>query len=223
MKRKEPGYEIRKLPYLRIEVSELLKILERVAAGRYKITAETSSFEFESLEEMSAQKGQLCHDPTILNGPVEFKSSHSVLEPELGINLIALRHNEGSEATEQAKNLMDALEKELIHYKSPLSNPMTRTIASIVFSIFSVVLYLFYTTPSTEIDAYFWVGFIMALLIPSQIANAIMKKAVGLSTIYYQPRETWLQRHSSELLAGSVSGAVGASIGAIVTYFLTKQ
>ena len=46
-------------------------------------------------------------------------------------------------------------------------------------------------------------------------------QVVGKNTVFRQPRKTWYQRHSGQILVGAFT-AIGGVIGSVFTHFLTK-
>lgn len=221
MKKKEPSHERNSLPFLRIEVSELLQVLERVSAGKHKISAETNSLEFESIEEIRSHKAEFAQRPRVNIGPVEFDSGTAMSPPSLSITLYKLRREDNKDAVPQAQVLLKALEKELLAYRSRLANPYTGVFLSLCVGLVCLVFFLIWAGDQPLSFSYV-VQAIAVVWIAQQATGFVLKRLVGEDTIFYRPRETWLQRHSSELVVGVLAAAVSGVVGSIVTLLLSK-
>ena len=217
MKQKKPDWESVELSHIRIEVTELLEILKRVSGDKYEITSETSSTIFESVEEMKSHLAESARAETITIGPVEFETGRKWRDtPKLSICLYEWRWEDVDYTIEDARLLMNALEKELISYKRWLASPLAMALFRIpifagpILALSALRGYLFgfdWTQPSTAIGG--WIFFIPGAVTIFATGEYLLKKAIGEYTVFYQPRETWWQRHSGEVFVGAVIAAIG--------------
>jgi hypothetical protein len=216
MKKNEPLVQIRALPALRIEVSELLQILERVSAGKFKITAETTDAQFESVDEMKSHMAEFAHATKINVGPVGIETGNQYSLPRLYVSFHGMRSGAEPTAVDEAKLLLQALEKELLPYKSKMANPKFRNLATLLFTIICTALVLAsFSFQDAGSASWPWLSI---SLVPLLFTDPAMKWLVGVSTVSFQPRETWFQRHSSELIVGIVTALAGAG----ASYYLTQ-
>lgn len=218
MRKKEPSFETVQLPHLRIEVSELLEILERVAGQNHQITAETVDVGFDDLEEMKTHKAEISERPKIKVGPVELKTEDYSGRPSLSVYLSELRRTNDVTGIEEAQLLLKAIEKELLPFASRLAHPMFRTIVSAAASIILTALLVWPNYDSGAGTLQFYVVLLSVYWLLAAAFGALLRRLAGDRTVYHQPRETWLQRNSGLL----VSSILAAGVTALVTYALTK-
>ena len=230
MKQRLPRREEVDLPHIRIEVAELLKILERVSDGKYKIIGQTSDCLFENIEEMKARLAQFAQNPTIAIGPVVLYTFGNWNSPSLMIELDELRRNEGSDTIDEARMLMEALERELIPYKSWLASWSGRMILIATTATGGTLAGL---ALHEYLSGFDWVqltlltprlnGMIFLLVEVLALVSiglfgliVFLINTVGENTVFHHPRP----RSSRDLLVGICSTVTGALIGAVATYFL---
>ena len=140
MKQKKSDWESVELPHIRIEVTELLEILERVSGGKYDITSETASVEFESIEEIKSQLAEFAQADTITIGPVKFDTGRKWGDsPMLTISLFESRWEDVDYTIEDARLLMNGLEKEVTSYKKMVLTPWARTLVTFAISVGAVL------------------------------------------------------------------------------------
>jgi hypothetical protein len=217
MQKKEPSFEKVQLPYLRIEVTELLDILERVSGGKHQITGETSDVIFDNIEEIRRHKAEFAQRPTIKVGPVELETEDYSGRPTLSIFMFQLRRTDNADAVAEAQVLLNALEKELLPYSSRLANKNFQSALVVAISaLASLLSVLLYQHPSSGLV--YWSTLMIVYLVSAGILDRVLKKLAGDRSVFHQPRETWLQRHS----VPTISAVVAAVIGAIATYLLTS-
>ena len=110
----------RTLPYIRLEVIQLLYILERIAGDRYEVTARSCGNTYDNIDEMKSCPGEFARHPVIQVGPVTFNTGENSGLPELSIEQEQLEklRCESGDALEQALVLLDSLDAELVRYNS---------------------------------------------------------------------------------------------------------
>ena len=232
MKKKEPDRAKVELPNIRIEVTELLGILERISGGKYPITGETSDIIFESVEDMMIHLAECAQVNSIKIGPVVFDTGRRWRDsPTLSIDLSKWQIMDVDYNADEARILMKSLEQELIPFKKWLARPAVRRVPN----FFLMVIVVFWLLPITLVNDLLPLVTVLPPLVPEALyrtsmisfipvfviwvfaVEPILKKAIGENAVYHQPRETWYQRHSGQIFVGAIT----AVCGAVATFFLT--
>ena len=214
---------VTELPFIRIEVTKFLAILERVSGDKYKITGRNSEVIFESIEDIKSHLAEFVRAPVIKIGPVEIDTRGNYNSPRLSSELNELNRIDADYTTDDAQILMKSLEQELIPFKRRLANPSVRLLPARLFLFIGVIWVPIVAALSLDADNNFMVYvFLLLSVIWLGLEKFVFRHVFGGNTVYYQPRETWYQRHSRELFSGAFSAVFGAVAGAVATFFLAK-
>ena len=166
MKRKEPDSEKVEIPNIRIEVTELLEILERISGEKYPITGETSGFKFESIEDMMIHLAECAQANTIKIGPVVFDTGRRWGDsPTLSIDLSEWRLMDIGYNADDARILMASLEQELIPFKKWVVHPAVIMVPNIIL----LVVCLFWLLPITVANYFLPLVTILPPLVPDEL------------------------------------------------------
>ena len=235
MKKKEPDSEKVELPNIRIEVSELLEILERISGGKYQVTGETSDTTFESIKDMKTHLAECARVNSIKIGPVDFDTGRRWGDtPTLSIHFCRWEFEDIVYTADEAQPLMNALKEELILYKSWLASPWVRKLfmgiptigivwAGVTLLNYEpdpnrVLLFQLVSAAKALIVTIMTIMTMMLTLIWAYLERIVFKKVIGENTVFHQPRETWYHRNSSQIYVGAFTAVVGA----VASHFLTK-
>ena len=127
MKRILPAGEVVTLSTSRIEITELLEILERLSSNekKYKVTGKISylkseDIHFDGIKEMRGNLAMFAQNPTIQIGPVELVTEDRFQRPHLSIQPGSLHGND------EAQRLMESLQLELKRYQQWPTNIWVR-------------------------------------------------------------------------------------------------
>ena len=207
------------LPFIRIEVTVLLAILERLSKEtKFEITGKTSDHIFESIEDIKSNLAAFVRAPVIEFGPVEFDTRGNYSTPTLSFKLGELSRKDAEYTVVDARILMKSLEQELIRYKNSLADPSVRLWPARFFLFIATTWIFIGHALSLEVDNEIMVfSFFLLTVIWMILEKSVLRHVFGGNTVFYQPRETWYQRHSSELFV--FVGTVGTVVAALASFF----
>ena len=228
MKQIMPRQEMIDLPHIRIAVTELLEILERVSDGKFEVIGKTSDVMFENIEDMNSHLAECARVSYIEIGPVVLHIHGDWMSPVLTIDLYELHRPEIGCTIDEARMLMKSMEQELTPYKSWLATSFVRGLFAVTMTI-GITLAVLYVrnyllgpdlVQSTQLSSVIirLIFFIFWSALLGWIGITVLEKAIGENTVFHQPRESWWQRHSSQIFVGAFTAVFGAA----ATFFLTK-
>lgn len=220
-----------KLKQIRIDASDLVRVLREVMPDGISVKATNQSQDFDGLDDLQENMQSLVGDPRFefdaitlsLNGT--YQSSNEIT---INHHIIKLKSDLGHAGTldaDQYRAVANKLKYRLEEFRSPLSNSNYRNALSALSAVaFSLIpLWLFkvadFGLPNdvTKSVALFAVGIV--LFTAFYLTEYVIGKINGNSSVRYRVRQGFLQRNADKIGMALLGAAITAVIGIGMKWF----